>query len=54
MTLKKRIATIILTLALIITIGGELFSAFSVKSRAAQSTTYSDVLDDLKKAENFL
>ena len=51
--MKKRIATFLLCLALCFTIGGELLlSLFTVPARA-QEVTYSNVLDDLKKDNNF-
>ena len=51
MTKAKRILTTILLLALVLTIGGELFLAFSVRASAASSP--SGVLDDLTAANNF-
>ena len=52
--MKKRIACLILCLALIIGIGGELvLSAFSIKAEAAGEVTYSNVLDDLEKDPSF-
>ena len=54
--MKKRIVTFLLCLALCITIGGEfLLSLFVVRADAAEgtSTTYSNVLDDLKKDPSF-
>ena len=49
----KRIATLILCLALVLAVGGEAFlSAFSIKAEAA-STSYSNVLDDLQKDSSF-
>ena len=53
MTIKKRIATLILCLALVLAVGGEaLLSAFAIKARA-EGTYYTDVLVDLKQDKNF-
>ena len=49
----KRIITLILCLTLMITIGGDIFSAFSVTANAAETVEYSNVLDDLKKDSSF-
>ena len=53
MTKAKRILTIILLLALLITIGGELFLALSVRTSAAEAVSHSNVLDDLSKDSKF-
>ena len=53
MTLKKRIATFILLLALVFTMGGDLYSALCIRASAEETTSYSNVLDDLKKDETF-
>ena len=53
MTKAKRILTIILLLALVITIGGELFLALSVRTSAAEAVSHSNVLDDLSKDSKF-
>ena len=53
MTKAKRILTTILLLALVLTIGGELFLAFSVRASAAEAVSHSNVLDDLSKDEKF-
>ncbi len=56
MTIKKRITTFLLVLVVILAIGGELLlSLFAVRASAAEgtSTTYSNVLDDLKKDSSF-
>ena len=51
--MKKRILTLILCLALAFIIGGEmLLSAFSL-SVSAETTSYTGVLEDLQKDENF-
>lgn len=53
MTKYKRIATFVLCLALVLTIGGEcILSLFSLKTSAATSS-YSSVLDDLNKDKDF-
>lgn len=48
----KRIATFMLCLALLITMGGSSLSPFFMKAEAA-TNKYSNVLDDLKKDKNF-
>lgn len=53
MTKAKRILTTILLLALVLTIGGELFLAFSVRASAAEAVSHSNVLDDLSKDSKF-
>ena len=56
MSVKKRIVSFLLVLLVVLAIGGELLlSLFAVKADAAEgtSTTYSNVLDDLKKDSNF-
>ncbi len=53
MTLRKRITTLLLLIVMLITMGGALFSAFSIKTGAAEAMSYSNVLDDLKKDETF-
>lgn len=50
---KRKFLSLIFLLALIITIGGEFLSALGIKASAAEAVTYSNVLDDLKNAENF-
>ena len=52
MTIKKRIATFILLLALMFTIGGEFFSAFCIKASAAVISS-SDVIVDLQQDKTF-
>ena len=49
----NRIITLILCLTLMITIGGDIFSAFSITASAAETVEYSNVLDDLKKDSSF-
>ncbi|MBE6645024.1 MAG: hypothetical protein E7612_06575 [Ruminococcaceae bacterium] len=49
----KRFLTFFLCLALMITIGGEFFSALGIKASAAEAVTYSNVLDDLSKDSSF-
>ena len=53
---RKRIISVVISLALVILLGGELLlSLFAIKADAADgtSTTYSNALDDLKKDSNF-
>lgn len=53
MTLKKRIATLLLSFLLLFVIGGETFlSAFGITA-SAETVEYSNVLDDLQKDEKF-
>ena len=53
MIIKKRIATLFLCLALILTIGGEFaLSLFPVRA-SASSSEYTNVLDDLMKDDSF-
>ena len=54
--MKKRIISVVISLALVLLLGGELLlSPFALNVSAADgtSTTYSNVLDDLKKDSNF-
>ena len=53
MTLRKRIITLALLVVMCVSMGGALFSAFSVRSGAAESTSHSNVLDDLEKDDKF-
>ena len=51
--MNKRIVNFILCLAFVLTLGGEyLLSLFSISAKA-ESISYSNVLDDLKKDKNF-
>ena len=53
---RKRIISVVISLALVILLGGELMlSLFAVRASAAAetATAYSNVLDDLKKDSNF-
>lgn len=53
MTLKKRIATLLLSFLLLFVIGGEsILSAFGITA-SAETVEYSNVLDDLQKDEKF-
>ncbi len=54
MNVKKRIAIFIVALAYCFTIGGELFSAFSIGASAEENVSeYSDVMSDLEADESF-
>jgi len=53
MSIKKRISLFLILFAFVFTLGGEvILSAFAVRARA-DSVTYSNVLDDLKKDSSF-
>ena len=56
MSVKNKIISFLLVLLVVLAIGGELLlSLFAVRAEAAEgtSTTYSNVLDDLKKDSRF-
>lgn len=54
MTIRKRVITALLLFAYCFLMGGQIIlSAFSVKVAAAETVTYTNVLDDLKKDPDF-
>ena len=53
MTLRKRIISLALLIVMVITIGGEMILAFSVRASAEGAVSHSNVLDDLQRDESF-